>query len=165
MKGLFEGQELDSIDTSSGITAQNMVGNYRVISAFINKELTDLHKLESFIFYFLRRLVLINLNVVQTDVPMVFEVINDRGVKLKPHEILKGKLLGQVDKDELDSLGLNELWDNKVNAINDFADDEIDEFFIFYLRAKFADKRGDSTKYDKPITGPSLQRKLKIIYN
>jgi uncharacterized protein with ParB-like and HNH nuclease domain len=149
MKGLFEGQELDSIDTSSGITAQNMVGNYRVISAFINKELTDLHKLESFIFYFLRRLVLINLNVVQTDVPMVFEVINDRGVKLKPHEILKGKLLGQVDKDELDSLGLNELWDNKVNAINDFADDEIDEFFIFYLRAKFADKRGDSTKYDK----------------
>ena len=41
-------------------------------------------------FYFLQRLVLINLNVEKTEVPMVFEVINDRGVRLKPYEILKG---------------------------------------------------------------------------
>ena len=28
---------------------------------------------------------------------MVFEVINDRGVPLKPYEILKGKILSQID--------------------------------------------------------------------
>ncbi len=46
--------------------------------------------------------MLINLSVDTHHVPMVFEVINDRGVKLKPHEILKGKLLGQIDKLELE---------------------------------------------------------------
>ena len=37
---------------------------------------------------------------------MVFEVINDRGIRLRPYEILKGKLLGQIDKTELDRDGL-----------------------------------------------------------
>ena len=29
---------------------------------------------------------------------MVLEVINDRGVRLKPYEILKGKLLGHLER-------------------------------------------------------------------
>ena len=45
---------------------------------------------------------------------MVFEVINDRGVKLKPYEILRGKL-GQIDKLELDKFKLNDLWEKQVN--------------------------------------------------
>lgn len=110
MTGLLSGKRLEDIDISSGITDVNMVNNYKVISTILDKELTNKHKIESFIFYFLKRLVLINLNVEQTDVPMVFEVINDRGVKLKPYEILKGKLLGQIDKDELNHLQLNEIW-------------------------------------------------------
>ncbi len=96
LHGLLDGKELDSIDTDSGITAQNMVANYRVIEKWLDDDLVDAHKFEAFVFYFLHRLVLIKLDVAQTEVPMVFEVINDRGVKLKPHEILKGKLLGQV---------------------------------------------------------------------
>ena len=94
MQGLYDGHELEKIDVSSGITAENMVKNYRVVSTRLDTELNELHKFESFVFYVMNRLVLIKLNVVQTDVPMVFEVINDRGVKLKPYEILKGKLLG-----------------------------------------------------------------------
>jgi uncharacterized protein with ParB-like and HNH nuclease domain len=102
MQGLLDGIAIDTIDVSSGITAQNMVSNYQVISKWLDAEFSsDKHKLESFIFFFLNRLVLINLSVEQTEVPMVFEVINDRGVKLKPYEILKGKLLGQIEKDEL----------------------------------------------------------------
>jgi len=79
---------------------------------------------------------------------MVFEVINDRGVRLKPYEILKGKLLGQISKEELEALELNELWEEQVLKINSFKQDEIDNFFIYYLRAKFADTSGDSRKYD-----------------
>jgi uncharacterized protein with ParB-like and HNH nuclease domain len=51
---------------------------------------------------------------------MVFEVINDRGVRLKPHEILKGKLLGQIDKSELAAGRFNELWDGQVESLNRF---------------------------------------------
>ncbi|WP_054943670.1 DUF262 domain-containing protein [Paenibacillus ihuae] len=166
MSGLLAGKKPEDIDTSSGITAFNMVNNYRVISTILDKELLDKQKLESFIFYFLKRLVLINLNVEQTDVPMVFEVINDRGVKLKPYEILKGKLLGQIDKDELDQLGLNEIWDTQVNNINQYNDDEIDEFFIYFLRSKFAKTVGDTRKFDRnyhrAIFLPEVDRELKL---
>ncbi len=149
MKSLFEGKNLSDISTSSGITAVNMVKNFSAISQFLDEKLQEKHKYESFVFYFLKRLVLINLNVEQTDVPMVFEVINDRGVKLKPYEILKGKLLGQVDKKELEHFKLNELWDTSIGEINREYKDEVDEFFMYLLRAKFANSIGDSRKYDK----------------
>lgn len=149
MQGLFDGLPADNIDTDSGLTAQNMVSNYKVLSSRLDSELTDLHRLESFVFYFMHRLVLINLDVAQTDVPMVFEVINDRGVKLKPYEILKGKLLGQISKEELAALKLNELWEEQVSAINAFKEDEIDQFFIYFLKAKFADTIGEGRRYDK----------------
>lgn len=149
MQGLLDGKELNTIDISSGITAQNMVANYAIIDKWLDNELKDSHRFESFAFYFLQRLVLINLNVEKTEVPMVFEVINDRGVKLKPYEILKGKLLGQIDKEELDTLNLNELWEEQVGKINGFKEDEIDQFFIYYLKSKLADTRGTAQKFDK----------------
>ena len=138
----------DTIPTESGITARNMLDNYNAIAAYLGRKLTDLHKLESFSFYFLHRLVLINLAVEQTDVPMVFEVINDRGVRLKPYEILKGKLLGQIDKLELDKGQFNDKWEVCVNRVNTHWPDEIDEFFIRYLKAKHADNRKAGQRFD-----------------
>lgn len=91
------GNDLENANIESGVTSLNMTKNYQTISRWLDGHLTTKHKLDTFIFYFLRRLVLINLSVEQTDVPMVFEVINDRGVRLKPYEILKGKLLGQPE--------------------------------------------------------------------
>ena len=87
-----------------------MRDNYQIISKFLDEQLSDKRKFETFAMYFLYRLVLINLSVEQTNVPMIFEVINDRGVRLKPYEILKGKLLGQIDKLELDKKDYNGLW-------------------------------------------------------
>ena len=63
---LYEGHDIKSIDTSSGITSQNMVSNYDTISKWLDKELINCHKFETFVFYFLYRLVLINLTVEQT---------------------------------------------------------------------------------------------------
>jgi uncharacterized protein with ParB-like and HNH nuclease domain len=148
MEQLFNNDNSVKIDISSGITAKNMLENYKIIDKWINKQINDKHKLESFIFYFLKRLVLVNLDVSQTDVPMVFEVINDRGVKLKPYEILKGKLLGEIKKDELESLKLDELWDNNIKSINNYSEDEVDEFFMYYLRAKYPKTKGEAVKYD-----------------
>ena len=149
MQGLFDGKPSDQIKTDTGLTARNMVSNYDPVSSRLDNEITDLHRLESFVFYFMHRLVLINLNVEQIDVPMVFEVINDRGERLKPYEILKGKLLGQISREELDGLKLNELWERQVSKVNAFKEDEIDQFFIYFLRAKFADTIGEGRRYDK----------------
>ena len=136
------------LDTS--LTSKNMVNNYKAISTRLEQELSDnnIKRFDAFVFYFLKRLVLIRLDIEQTDVPMVFEVINDRGVRLKPYEILKGKLLGQIGKDELKALRLNEIWDEQVAKINALKEDEIDQFFIYYLRAKYANTAADRKKYD-----------------
>ena len=147
LKALFDGDEY--IPTDTGITAINLAKNYAVISKRLDNELKDKNIFERFVFYFMYRLVIINLKVEQTDVPMVFEVINDRGVRLKPYEILKGKLLGQIDKEELNTLNFNELWDSRVNAINTNNPDQIDNFFIYLLKAKFANTIGESRKFDK----------------
>jgi len=148
MNALYNGDNLKEIDTSAGITSQNMVRNYETISSWLDRQLQDVHKFETFTFYFNLRLVLINLNVEQTDVPMVFEVINDRGVKLKPYEILKGKLLGQIDKIELDKYNLNELWETQVNQLNEIVSDIIDDFFVEYLKAKFVNTRAAGRRFD-----------------
>ena len=145
---LFDGVALSEVNTDSGITAVNMVANFDFISRYLDKELKDSHALETFVFYFLHRLVLINLSVEQTDVSMVFEVINDRGVKLLPYEIIKGKLLGQIDKIELDKGKFNDSWEERANAVNAFKDDELDEFFRSYLKSKYAATRAEGTKFD-----------------
>jgi len=166
MQGLYDNVSSDKIDTESGITAQNMVSNFGTVSTRLDSELSEIHRFESFVFYFMYRLVLINLNVEQTDVPMVFEVINDRGVKLKPYEILKGKLLGQISKEELEGLKLNELWEEQVSKINSFKEDEIDQFFTYYLKAEFADTIGEGRRYDKEYHRAIFsENKLKLDHN
>ena len=159
-----------NIYTGSGITAENIVANYGVASKWIDENLSSKHKLETFIFYYLYRLVLINLTVEQTNVPMVFEVINDRGVKLKPYEILKGKLLGLVNKIDLEKLGLNELWDKKINKVNEQNEDEIDEFFWYFIRARYTDAKVDflkvsNTNYHRVIFTDDFNNKIKLKNN
>lgn len=146
---LFEGKKgFKEMDVSTGITAVNILNNYQTISTFLEKQLLDLHKFDTFVMFFLNRLVLINLSVDQTNVPMIFEVINDRGVRLKPYEILKGKLLGQIDKIELNKYNYNGLWEEKVQTINNFKEDEIDTFFRYYLKAKFSNTHTEGKRFD-----------------
>lgn len=148
LEALMGGSDPSGININTGITAANMVKNYQLISADLDKRLNTQHQFETFVHYFLFRLVLINLSVETTHVPMVFEVINDRGVRLKPYEILKGKLLGQIDKVELDSGKYNELWESQLQAVNIFREDEIDNFFRYWLKAKFADSRKTGQRFD-----------------
>lgn len=148
MNGLFAGDPLDKINTDTGLTAINMVRNFATISTVLETRLGSLHKLETFVHYFLQRLVLINLAVESAHVPMVFEVINDRGVKLKPYEILKGKLLGQIDKLELESGQFNELWEKQLRAIDTLREEEADSFFRYWLKAKHATSRKDGQRFD-----------------
>ncbi len=169
LKALMEGKDPATIPTASGVTAENMVKNYKVISADLDARLTSVHAFDTFVHYFLFRLVLINLAVDTDHVPMVFEVINDRGVKLKPYEILKGKLLGQIDKIELERGAFNAKWEERVAEVNAFATDEIDSFFRYWLKAKFADTRKSGQRFDgdfhREMFKADLNSTLKLEHN
>ncbi len=168
-QALFDGVDTKKVNTSSGLTAQNMVKNYETISDWLDRELKDKHCFETFVFYFLHRIVLINLAVEQTDVSMVFEVINDRGVRLRPYEILKGKLLGQINKIELNKGDYNGLWERKAAEINDFKEDELDSFFRFYLKSKFAATRNEGQRFDgdyhRTMFAPDMDKRLNLLRN
>jgi len=92
--------------------------------------------------------VIINLEVDQTDVPMVFEVINDRGVRLQSYEILKGKLLGEIDKAEVDKYA--DIWEAALNPLEARLEGEPDDFLRTYLRAHFSKTRAEGQKFDGP---------------
>lgn len=149
METIYETGEMEE-PLEDNVTSRNIVNNYAIISTYLDKRLAadDMKRFEAFVFYFLKRIRLVRLDIEQVDVPMVFEVINDRGVRLKPYEILKGKLLGQVDKAEITQLRLDELWDDRIGQLNKLSDDEADQFFTYYLKAKFANTRGEARKFD-----------------
>ena len=148
MQALFNGEAPSADMIDDGITARHIIDNYASILKELNTRLPNRHKLDTFIFYFLCMVVIINLEVEQTDVPMVFEVINDRGVRLQPYEILKGKLLGVIDKQEVDQYA--DIWERALAKLEARPGEEADNFFRTYLRAHFSITRKEGQKFDGP---------------
>lgn len=148
MRALFEGTPPSEDMIDDGITARHMISNYALIQKELAARISTKHKLDTFIYYFLGMVVIINLEVAQTDVPMVFEVINDRGIRLQSYEILKGKLLGVIDKDEVDEYA--DIWETSLRELETRGDGEVDDFFRTYLRAQFSDVRKQGQVFDGP---------------
>jgi len=148
MKDLFNNKEMNEEVKTNSITEENIIKNYKIIYNYLSDNLGSAHILETFILYFLLRVVIIKLDVSRTDVPMVFEVINDRGVRLKPYEILKGKLLGQIDKNEVNEY--SKIWENSVSVMERESEkgDIVDIFFRNYFKSKLTRKRADGQKLD-----------------
>jgi len=117
------------------VTEENISARFIDISKYIDDKKMTVEKLYAFIMYFLERLILVELIIDKDDTPMVFEVINDRGVDLRPFEILKGKLIGALEKEDTEKY--SKLWETAINKLRGIEDD----FFIDYLKGKFLSKR------------------------
>ena len=115
-------------------TEENIWNRYWDIDKYINKREMTQNQIDAFTYYFLERLVLVELSIQKDDTPMVFEVINDRGEALKPFEILKGKMLGLLSKNDTESYSMK--WDEAMLRLPNKQDD----FFIDYFRAKYVFK-------------------------
>lgn len=116
-------------------TEETLVERYKDISKYIDDKAMDSRKLTAFISYFLERLVLVELTITKDDTPMIFEVINDRGEALKPFEILKGKLVGALSKDDTETY--SNKWDTAIARLFSIEDD----FFSDYIKSRFVFKR------------------------
>lgn len=116
-------------------TEETLVERYKDISKYIDDKAMDSKKLTAFISYFLERLVLVELTITKDDTPMIFEVINDRGEALKPFEILKGKLVGALSKDDTETY--SNKWDTAIARLFSIEDD----FFSDYIKSRFVFKR------------------------
>ncbi|WP_317897154.1 DUF262 domain-containing protein [Aurantibacillus circumpalustris] len=143
-------------------TQKKILENYVIISTYFNSlfkseesGLTiDVKKLTYYIYYILEKLNIVEIHIEQQEnVATIFEVVNDRGLGLKPYEILKGKFLGNLYNEEKEKA--NEIWvelQNKYynSIIKNSTENEIDldTFFKIYLRAKFAETENDYKKFE-----------------
>ena len=135
------------------ISIENIYQNYKYISEYLDEKLKtqngeyDRHKFEAFLLFFMRQIMLVEILIDDSkDVPMVFEVINDRGERLKPYEVFKGELIGQLDKSEIDYY--YSIWKKHIDELVNIDESEADNFFRFYFRSKYVDKRGDYRDFD-----------------
>jgi hypothetical protein len=146
MQALFAGDPPNEAMIPDRVTARHIIDNYALIQKDLSVKLISRHKLDTFIYYFLCMVVIINLEVAQTDVPMVFEVINDRGIRLQSYEILKGKLLGTIDKAEVDQYA--DVWHKSLRELEAMSESAVDDFFRTYLKAQFSDTRKAGQTFD-----------------
>ena len=133
MQSILDGIEYDKPFKNK--TEETLASRYTDISKYIDSKSMDENELTAFIYYFLNRLVLVELSIQKDDTPMVFEVINDRGEALKPFEILKGKMIGLLAKSDTEAYSPK--WDHALVRING----KEDSFFTDYFKSQFIFKK------------------------
>ncbi len=139
-------------------TQKKIVDNYRVISTYFDEFLKseneeakyDEIKTTYYISYILDKLSIVEIRIENPkNVAMIFEVVNDRGLGLNPYEILKGKLIGNLDA--LQKEQANKVWTKLQNDYfkNEVADIDLDDFFKTYFRSKFASSETEYERFEK----------------
>ena len=112
-KAILEASEFNPVDE----TQDKIISNYKFIDRYFegyfkgNPETTqyDIVKLTYYISYLLDKLTIVEIKIEKSrDVAMIFEVVNDRGLGLKPYEILKGKLIGTLENSQKEAA--NQIW-------------------------------------------------------
>lgn len=141
---------------------KKIIENFVTISTYFNTEFKsddssrpiDVTKLTYYIYYILEKLNIVEIHIEhQENVATIFEVVNDRGLGLRPYEILKGKFLGNLNNREKEDA--NKIWTELQNKyynsiIKNSTENaiDLDSFFKIYLRAKFADSENDYKKFE-----------------
>jgi hypothetical protein len=92
---------------------------------------------------------------------IIFETMNDRGLRLNPAEMLKGYLLTSIDDPEAQTHA-NQLWRKRILGLLDLGKEEELDFFKNWLRAKYAEsirprKRG-ATNQDFEHLGTTFHK-------
>lgn len=121
------------------VSETNIYDAYNVVYKYLEDRIKTTKSFDAFRLYLFTRVYLINIDVDEPEeVAMVFEVINDRGVPLKAHEILKGKILGIIPKTEVDTYTTQ--WESIISKISGFngKDEDVDYFFGAYFQAKYS---------------------------
>lgn len=159
LRALVENTSFAPVDE----TQKRLKENYSTISnyfdGFFRSETDpggyDLAKLTYYITYLLDRVSIVEIRIERQDnVAMIFEVVNDRGLGLKPYEILKGKFIGNLPSKEKEEA--NQIWVNlqdlyygtKLKNTTE-ASIDLDDFFRIYFRAKFAKGETDYAAFEK----------------
>ena len=155
---LVNGEDVDPLDE----TQKRISQNFEVITEYFEEFFGisdapgryDIPKLTYYITYVLDRLSIVEIKIEkQKNIATIFEVVNDRGLGLKPYEILKGKLIGNLPSKEKEEA--NNIWtciqNEYFNAEIKFSTEkkvDLDNFFRTFFRAKLADSENEYERFE-----------------
>lgn len=128
----------------------------------IEVEQAVLDHIAMFIDFLLQNVEIIEINVPKENVAhRVFVTINDRGLRLSPIDLLKGRLLASIPDKELNHQA-HEQWAKMLLELKTIDADEDSAFFKTYFRSRWAEtirgkSRGDVPK-DFDIIAESYHR-------
>jgi uncharacterized protein with ParB-like and HNH nuclease domain len=156
-RSLVEGGSVRKTDE----TRTRLAENYKLIEQYFDSFLKgsdpntyDLVKTTYYLTYLLDRISIVEIRIeLQDNVAMIFEVVNDRGLGLKPYEILKGKLIGNLGSSQKETA--NAVWTDlqeryfKAELKNTTEKSlDLDLFFQTFFRAKFADSESEYERFE-----------------
>ncbi len=156
-RALVEGKNIQLRDE----TRKRISQNFAIISEYLDGFLSagqpgvyDSVKTTYYIAYLLDRISIVEIRIERQDnVAMIFEVVNDRGLGLRPYEILKGKLIGGLPSDQKEKA--NRVWTElqeryfAVELRNTTEKSiDLDFFFQAFFRAKFADGEKEYERFE-----------------
>jgi hypothetical protein len=157
-RALVEGNAVKKTDQTRTCMAENFIVISQYYDEFLKgdqPDTLDLVKVTYYLTYLLDRISIVEIRIErQENVAMIFEVVNDRGLGLRPYEILKGKLIGGLSGKQKEEA--NDVWTKlqesyfEVKLKNTTEKSlDLDMFFQTFFRAKFADSESDYEKFER----------------
>ncbi len=146
-------QTLKNLDLDKKTSKNKYEENAKVIKDFINDPETEFNKIDinAFVKYLFNKIDFVVISVEKLDNAMkIFNVLNDRGLALKPSDILKSQMMAKL-KNEEERNGFNEVWNEifkKLDEDNTLLD-RVFNYYTFYMITENPHQRYDKILIDK----------------
>ncbi len=162
MTALFEGKPFSPSDDDSE-SVQNLHARFEDIAELLPDEVQD-NALPYFIDWLLECVQIVQITAFSDDdAYTIFETMNDRGLQLRPIDMLKGYLLASVDASSRKTP--TTLWTTRVQELAAIGKDTDTDFFKSWLRSQYADsireRRKDAEPLDYDRIGTEFHRWLR----
>lgn len=135
MEALFEGH--DVILSGASESVQNLVGRYADIE---NEFPQDLAKdpLPYFVDWLIHKVQVVEVTAyTDEDAYTIFETMNDRGLQLKPIDMVKGYLLANIEEGEARNAA-DKAWRERLLELAEYGKDVESDFIKTWLRSQYA---------------------------
>jgi hypothetical protein len=159
MEALYKGEAVDAQGQSESV--ETMVSRYSEIQELFPEELRGA-ALAYFVDWLVENVHLIEITTASDeDAYTIFETMNDRGLSLKPADMLKGYLLANIDDLAKRNLA-STAWKARVRALGELGKDEDADGIKSWLRSQFAqtirERRRGAPPKDFDLIGTEFHR-------
>lgn len=153
MTSLFESNRYDATDHHD-LSVRNLAARYLEIDDIFPESLKG-RALPYFVDWLIHCVDLVEIETQKDDDAFtIFETMNDRGMNLSQADMLKGYLLANINHPDPDLMQkqkstANACWRGIIKELVDLDDDndnDVDNFFKTWLRAKYADTMREGKK-------------------